>query len=611
MPEKNKLLLISFMIFFINFLAYGYSETAETCTDLGVTKCVDNVLYICEKDSSGEKIWVRKYECSETCMYNYCARRPPCENYGDVDGDGMVTKKDLIKAVSMFFSDESSSILDLNGNGRSVESEDVNILINYLNERISTFPVCPLPDLIVKDAWLDQDTEKLHYIISNIGNDNVRSYTYTRIYVNGRSIMAIQTPYIAAGSEWRMGVPINEQFTSGSEVRVCADGENVVKELNEENNCFTFVIEQTSSDTENEATTEFVNCREYGEDYKCAPYEEWENCEGERDIIELNNLCKDNDNREYMYCVKCVAPQISEGNEGDLIISDISFEPNPVIKGDRFTLKVSIQNTGTVAEGRGKSIRCSFGGGALGSTEIRLSNVYPERTSIIHRYYYSSNFPTGDVDICCSIEDKRPVCGTLQVTERESGTGEREQPQGEPEQPPFPEENKISIYLKKGWNMISIPGDIRKEIIDINEILDDCKLKSFNGKYVWEWDPRESRFKSYSDRIGIWKGHYLYSEENCKAVINVREEMIEVLRIYKGWNMVPGAGITLDDLLEFCDLRRYKGYYIWYWNPESEKWEHPEILEKGRAYWIYSEKACRIRLNEMSTQWVNIPVPSP
>jgi hypothetical protein len=75
-------------------------------------------------------------------------RRPPCDNYGDVNFDGYVTEKDA-RQVEEFvvgrrvFTEEQKRRADVDGDGK-VTTADAMLIARYAMGVINTFPVCAI-----------------------------------------------------------------------------------------------------------------------------------------------------------------------------------------------------------------------------------------------------------------------------------------------------------------------------------------------------------------------------------------------------------------------------------------------------------------------------------
>lgn len=110
----------------------GVHEVLEYCPD-GITEKG-------WRDCIGGK-WVEGVQ--EWCEQ---ARPSPCSPYGDIDGDGLITEKDLnllteYWAEIITLTPDQLRRADINGDG-IVDQRDVMLLADYLRGRSSTFPVC-------------------------------------------------------------------------------------------------------------------------------------------------------------------------------------------------------------------------------------------------------------------------------------------------------------------------------------------------------------------------------------------------------------------------------------------------------------------------------------
>lgn len=74
--------------------------------------------------------------------------KPPCGNYGDVNGDGAVTKADAELALDhwmgyIVLTEEALLRADVDGDG-VVDWYDASLIYGFIQGGILTFPVCPL-----------------------------------------------------------------------------------------------------------------------------------------------------------------------------------------------------------------------------------------------------------------------------------------------------------------------------------------------------------------------------------------------------------------------------------------------------------------------------------
>lgn len=91
---------------------------------------------------------VHVWKLGEDGISKFCRRRPPCGDYGDVDGDGWVSTKDLIHTMryTAGFSDASMTPdqkrrADVNGDGK-VTQADALLIAKYIVGQYDTFAVC-------------------------------------------------------------------------------------------------------------------------------------------------------------------------------------------------------------------------------------------------------------------------------------------------------------------------------------------------------------------------------------------------------------------------------------------------------------------------------------
>jgi subtilase family serine protease len=105
--------------------------------------------------------------------------------------------------------------------------EENNCMTNIL-----PCPGVPLPDLVITDIWINAD--RIHYTIENQGGaDAPRSYT--GLWINGDYSARDRVDPLAPGEE-SDEVFARENY-KGGEIEVCADYQDRIEEIDEENNC--------------------------------------------------------------------------------------------------------------------------------------------------------------------------------------------------------------------------------------------------------------------------------------------------------------------------------------------------------------------------------------
>jgi len=173
----------------------------------------------------------------------------------------------------------------------------------------------------------------------------------------------------------------------------------------------------------------------------------------------------------------------------------------------------------------------------------------------------------------------------------------------DPEPPPFPEE-KIDIELKKGWNLVSVPGK------GAGFIQGSCSAESKPVAFVYLIDQR--KYVSLDEALGIMgrekllehisiRSFWIYSPEECK--IGFKFETYSTysgLEINKGWNLIgitkDMVGETLSTIKGTCNFEK-----IYFWDASSQKWierSESDLIEKmGYGMLIKSNSTCILKTN--------------
>ena len=91
---------------------------------------------------------VHVWKLGEDGISKFCRRRPPCGDYGDVDGDGWVSTKDVMYTMrhTIFLSEypmtpDQKRRADVNGDGH-ITMADALIMAKYIIGQYDTFAVC-------------------------------------------------------------------------------------------------------------------------------------------------------------------------------------------------------------------------------------------------------------------------------------------------------------------------------------------------------------------------------------------------------------------------------------------------------------------------------------
>ncbi|NIO44390.1 MAG: hypothetical protein GTN36_02445 [Candidatus Aenigmarchaeota archaeon] len=173
-----------------------------------------------------------------------------------------------------------------------------------------------------------------------------------------------------------------------------------------------------------------------------------------------------------------------------------------------------------------------------------------------------------------------------------------------PKPPPFPEEETISMELKRGWNLISLPGK------GLGFTQGTCSAIRKPLAYVYLQDHK--RYASIEEALKIMGAEklleylsthsfWIYSYEDCKLGFKVTSySTYSELSLVQGWNLLGTTkdmvGETLSNIKGTCTFEK-----VYIWNAESQEWieksESDLIEEMGYGVLVKTSSACRLKTN--------------
>lgn len=136
------------------------------------------------------------------------AKLPPCGNYGDVNGDGVVTAADALFALRRAgFQDRA----DVDGNG-VVNTFDATLILRYVAGLINTFPVCSKPP--VTGVGMTVSPQSVNVTVSR--GSTVKALTITSTGATGFQFVGYPTT-LGPRINW---VPQSSGMVTGKSVQV-------------------------------------------------------------------------------------------------------------------------------------------------------------------------------------------------------------------------------------------------------------------------------------------------------------------------------------------------------------------------------------------------------
>ena len=147
-----------------------------------------------------------------------------------------------------------------------------------------------------------------------------------------------------------------------------------------------------------------------------------------------------------------------------------------------------------------------------------------------------------------------------------------------------PEEETIKIVIHKGWNLFSMPGEIRP-------VSEKCDSRNWR---VFEYNRETRKFEAVKwPEIG--KAYWLYADKPCTAEVRISKPVLleELEGILPGWNLVPVVPDMIGKSLE--ELSDCTGLKVYTYDTSSRKWiKVDKITEEfyGRGLAVKSELKC-------------------
>ena len=142
--------------------------------------------------------------------------------------------------------------------------------------------------------------------------------------------------------------------------------------------------------------------------------------------------------------------------------------------------------------------------------------------------------------------------------------------------------SSITITIKEGWNMISVP--LKAPIT--------CDRRF---EFIYTWDAVNKTYVEVTS-FEPGKGYWVLSEEEINVTFTGSEELSEYeINLTKGWNLI-GTIIYKVDLSTLPATVQEKILAVYTWDPEKGDYVDTKTLEPGKAYWILVEDNITLKL---------------
>ena len=140
-------------------------------------------------------------------------------------------------------------------------------------------------------------------------------------------------------------------------------------------------------------------------------------------------------------------------------------------------------------------------------------------------------------------------------------------------------EYTITVPIKEGWNMISVP--LKAPIT--------CDIKF---EYIYAWDAVNKTYVPVTT-FEPGKGYWVLSDKEINVTFTGSEELSEYeINLIEGWNLIGTIAYKVD----VSKLPMDKIVAIYTWDAEEGRYVVPETLEPGKAYWILAKENITLKL---------------
>jgi hypothetical protein len=177
-----------------------------------------------------------------------------------------------------------------------------------------------------------------------------------------------------------------------------------------------------------------------------------------------------------------------------------------------------------------------------------------------------------------------------------------------------PLEYKHEVPILEEWNMISVPfnqtynkSDITVEYSDVNYTWADAVTAGIVLDFFYGWNESVQNYATLN-KLQPGEAYWLYAYNNCSLwIIGEKNNNDHITNLLTLWNFVGlpyDVSVEKENLTLFYDDSTYSWQdavtagiildFIYKWNEDVQSYDVTEVLEPGKAFWVYAYYPCKL-----------------
>ncbi len=152
-----------------------------------------------------------------------------------------------------------------------------------------------------------------------------------------------------------------------------------------------------------------------------------------------------------------------------------------------------------------------------------------------------------------------------------------------------------TLYLYRGWNMISAPDDG----LTLEKIQESCAVRSRLWYYDGQQYQRAQQVKtnpSYTPLVA-GQGYWVRVAEDCSVETSGKNFDVGEIRMHRGWNQfgTPNENLPIDEYASTCSVTGGP----WFYNTQEREYKRQAAIgsftpEAGAGYWLKVSADCSL-----------------